>query len=115
MAATGTALIAQQPGTSWATAYPNVNSQNLDILNIIDEGGSVLLNIDYAGVVHNPASASTGSQTLLGQFYTTLTSGTTAALIANAFDNPSNLDIVQVVSPAGGSVAKYIDYLGVSH
>jgi hypothetical protein len=115
MAATGTAMLQQQEGTSWATAWPQVNtSQDLDILNIIDEGGNVLLNVDYAGVVHNPASAATGSQTCLGQFQTRLASGTTAALFADAFANPSQLDIVQIIS-VGGSIAKYIDYLGVSH
>ena len=116
MAATGTALIAQQPGSSWATAYPNVvgSAQNLDILNIIDEGGNVLLNVDYAGVVHNPASGATGSQTRLGQFFTRLLSGTTAALFADAFTNLSNLDIVQIID-VGGNIAKYIDYQGVSH
>lgn len=120
MAATGTALIKQVTGTSWATAFPQVTpngigGQNLDILNIVDEGGNVLLNADYAGAVHNPASGSTGSQTRIGQFFTRLASGTTAQLFADAFANPSNLDIVQVISPVGGNIAKYIDYLGVSH
>ena len=115
MAATGTALIAQQPGSGWSTAYPQVgSSQNLDLLNIIDEGGNVLLNVDYAGVVHNPASGATGIQTRIGQFQTRRTSGTTAQLFADAFSNPSNLDIVQVIA-SGGAVANYIDYLGVSH
>ena len=115
MAATGVALIQQQEGTSWATAWPQVNtSQNLDILNIIDEGGNVLLNVDYAGVVHNPASGATGSQTRVGQFATRLTSGTTAQLFADAFANPSQLDIIQIIS-VGGAIAKYLDYAGVSH
>ena len=83
-------------------------------MNIIDEGGNVLLNVDYAGVVHNPASGATGIQTRIGQFQTRLTSGTTAQLFADAFSNPSNLDIVQVIA-SGGAVANYIDYLGVSH
>ena len=119
MAATGVALIAQQPGSSWATAWPQVTpngvgNQNLDVLNIVDEGGNVLLNVDYAGVVHNPASGATGSQTRKGQYFTRLTSGTTAALFADAFANPSNLDIIQIID-VGGNIAKYIDYLGVSH
>jgi hypothetical protein len=47
---------------------------------------------------------------------TNLTStATTAALFADAFSNPSNLDIVQIISPTGGSVVNYLDYLGVSH
>jgi hypothetical protein len=115
MAATPTAMLRQQAGSSWATAFPQVgNAVNNDILNIVDEGGNVLLNVDYAGVVHNPASAATGGNTRIGQFQTRRTSGTTAQLFADAFSNPSNLDIVQVIN-VGGNVVKYIDYLGVSH
>ena len=52
MAATATAMLQQKNGTSWATAFPQVgNADNFDILNIVDEGGNVLLNIDYLGVV----------------------------------------------------------------
>jgi len=117
MAATATAMLRQQNGTSYATAFPQVGgvASNLDIFNIVDEGGNVLLNVNYLGVVNNPASGSTGSNTRVGQFQTRLASGTTAALFADAFSNPSLLDILQVVSPNGGSVVKYIDYLGVAH
>lgn len=115
MAATGTALIAAQPGSSWDNAFPAVSGQNLDILQIVDEGQGVVLNVDHAGAVHNPASSSTNG-TRLGVFQSTLASGdTTAHYFANAFANPSSLDIVQVISPTGGSVLKYIDSLGVSH
>jgi len=116
MAATATSMLRQQAGSSWATAFPQVGgpTQNLDILQIIDEGGNVLLNVDYAGAVHNPASASTGNNTRVGQFQTRLSSGTTAQLFADAFSNPSNLDILQIIN-VGGSIVKYIDYLGVSH
>ena len=119
MAATREAILGQLGGTSWATALPQVTPngvapQNLDILQIVDiTGQSVLLNVDYLGAVHNPASGATNG-TRCGVFATTLASGTTAALFANAFTNPYNSDILQVVSP-GGNVPKYIDYLGVSH
>lgn len=119
MAATPTAMLQSQPGTSWDNAWPQVTpngvaSQNLDLLQIVDEGQGVLLNVDHAGVVHNPASAATNG-TRVGVFQTLLAAGTTAALFASAFANPSNLDILQVISPTGGSVVKFLDYLGVSH
>jgi hypothetical protein len=120
MAATGTALIASQPGTSWDNAWPQVTpngvgNQNLDLLQIVDEGQGVVLNVDHAGVVHNPAVAATNG-TRVGVFQTTLASGdTTAHYFANAFANPSSLDILQVISPTGGNVAKFLDFLGVSH
>jgi len=117
MAATATAMLQQQNGTSYATAFPQVAgvASNLDIFNIVDEGGNVLLNVDYAGVVHNPASGATGSNTRIGQFQTRLASGTTAQLFADAFSNPSLLDILQVINPSGGNIVKYIDYRGVAH
>lgn len=116
MAATNGAVLTQLEGSSWATAFPQVGgpAQNIDVLQIIDEGGNVLLNVDYAGTVHNPASGSTGNNTRVGQFLTRRTSGTTAQLFADAFSNPSQLDILQIIS-VGGSIANYLDYLGVSH
>jgi len=120
MAATGTALIAAQPGSSWDNAWPQVTangvgSQNLDLLQIVDEGQGVVLNVDHAGVVHNPASSATNG-TRVGVFQTKLASGdTTAHYFADAFTNLAKLDILQVISPTGGSVLKYLDYLGVSH
>ena len=119
MAATREAILGQLGGTSWATALPQVTPngvgpQNLDILQIVDLAGeNVLINVDYAGTVHNPASGAT-SGTRCGQFRSTRSSGTTAQIFAATFTNPDNSDILQVVSP-GGNVPKYIDYLGVSH
>lgn len=125
MAATNFAVLAKISGTSWANAFPQVGgpAQNLDILQIVDDSGlSVLLNVDYAGVVHNPASnptvaAGNSGATRLGQFRVTGldSSATTAQLFANVFFNPSLQDIIQVVSPTGGSIVNYIDYQGVSH
>lgn len=127
MAATATAMLQQQAGTSWDNAWPQVTpngvgSQNHDLLQIVgpgDPGPSpsapvVLLNVDHAGVVHNPAVAATNGKRV-GQYHTNLTSGTTAALFADAFDNPSNLDFLQVINPSGGNIVKFLDYLGVSH
>lgn len=129
MAATPTALIERKSGSSWTTAYPQVTpngvsssqGQRLDLLQIVSVGepGStpktptVLLNVDYNGVVHNPASGATNG-VRVGQYKTTRSSGTTAQLFANAFTNLSRLDILQVIA-VGGNIAKYIDYLGVAH
>jgi hypothetical protein len=119
MAATPTAMYSQnssQSGTTVAGAFPQVNgyAQNLDLLQIVGLGGSILLNVDSAGTVHNPAVAATNG-TRIGQFQTTLSSSaTTAQLFANAFANPSQLDILQVVN-LGLNVHYYLDYLGVAH
>jgi hypothetical protein len=118
MAATNGSLLAPRTGSSWATAFPQVGGpvQNLDILQIVSPNGeNVLLNVDYNGVVHNPASNPTGNNTRIGQFKSNVPSGTTAALFAATFTNPSLLDILQVVTANGGAVANYIDYAGVSH
>ena len=118
MSATTYAMYSQnssQGGSTVATAFPQVNgyAQNLDLLQIVDKGGSVLLNVDYTGTVHNPASSSTNG-TRIGVFQTTLASGTTAALFANAFSNPSQQDILQVIN-TGGNIHYYLDYQGVAH
>lgn len=118
MAATQQALLESINGSSWANAFQQVGgpAQNLDILQIVSPNGEkVLLNVDYAGVVHNPASGATGNNTRVGQFKSSLASGTTAALFAATFTNPTNLDILQVISPAGGVVVNYLDSVGVSH
>jgi hypothetical protein len=51
------ALIASQPGQTFLQAYPQVTPGvagplDLDLLQIIDEGGTVLSNVDYTGAVH---------------------------------------------------------------
>jgi ABC-type tungstate transport system permease subunit len=114
MANTATALISRKQGSSLAVVSSQLDVRNLDILQIVDEGGGVLLNVDYAGVVHNPAvNPTVNSQK--APYQTRLTSGaTTARLFAEAFSNPSQLDILQVIN-IGGNISYYLDYLGVAH
>lgn len=117
MAATSEALLARQPGSSVLTAYPNVGGpvQNLDLIQIVNEGEGILLNVDYAGVVHKPAVASTGLNTRIGRYLTRLSSSaTTAQLFADAFKNFDNEDIIQVQN-IGGNISYWLDYLGVAH
>src|SRR5271166_1787484 len=102
MAATPTAVLESINGTSWANAFQQVGGpvQNFDLLQIVSPNGeSVLVNVDYNGVVHNPASSATGNNTRVGQFRAGIASGTTAALFASAFTNPSSLDILQIINP----------------
>ncbi len=133
MARTNEAILGQfitpQAGPATvAGAFPqvapnSVGGQNLDLLQIIEEGQpgttpSVVLNVDYLGVVHYAASSPTNG-TRCGQFYTRLTYVTTsnptlAQLFADVFTNPDNSDILQIISPGGGSVY-YLDYAGVAH
>jgi len=122
MSATLDAMYSQnssQTGTTVAGAFPQVTpngvaSQNLDLLQIVQQGGNIALNVDYLGTVHNPASSPTNG-TRIGVFMTNLVgSPTTAQLFANAFDNPLDQDILQVIN-IGGNVHYYLDYLGVAH
>jgi hypothetical protein len=51
------ALIASQPGQTFQLAYPQVTPngvgpQDLDLLQIVDEGGQPLSTVDYTGAVH---------------------------------------------------------------
>jgi hypothetical protein len=122
MAATREAILGQfatpQGGPATvAGAFPQVGgpADNADLLQIVDPAGeNVLINVDYLGVVHNPASGSTGINTRCGQFRSSISSGTTAALFAATFLNVDQSDILQIISPGGGSVY-YLDHLGVAH
>ena len=122
MANTATALCAQLFGPSLAAALPQVGgiASNLDILQLVDDNGDqVLVNVDYAGVVHNPAVSPTLANgvgnTRLGSYITTAAPGsTTAQFFAAAFSNPSLLDVIQVCN-IGGNISYYRDYLGVAH
>ena len=117
MAATTYAMYTQNGGTSLANAWPQVGgpAQNLDLIQIVGQGGSILCNVDYLGVVHTPKSAATTGNTRVGQFESNLTSSaTTAQLFANAFTNPQQQDILQVYNE-GGNISYWLDYLGVAH
>lgn len=109
-------------GTSLQAAFPQVTPnavgpRNLDLIKIVNEGGNVLLNVDYAGAVHNPAIASPvgGGGVRIGRFLTKLTgTPTTAQLFADVFFNPKQEDILQN-RQIGGNISYYLDYQGVAH
>lgn len=110
-------LNSTQTGSTLAGAFPQVTgqgigAQNLDLLQIVGPGLVVLLNVDSTGVVHNPAVSPTNG-TRVGQFFTNLASGTTAALFASAFANPSQLDILQAIN-AGGNIHYNLNFQGVA-
>lgn len=102
-------------------AWPQVNTnQFLDLVQIVDQGDNVILNVNYAGVVNYPAVLPTNG-TKIGVFYTRLLLGTVpapvllSAVMADAFtDNPAHQDIIQVINE-GGAISYWWDYLGVAH
>ena len=118
-AATSEALLERAAGASVVTAYPQVTPngvgpQDLDLIKICDQGDNTVLNVDYAGTVHNPATTVKGG-TRIGKFYTRLAAGaSTAALFADAFTNPSLLDILQVMN-VGGNISYWLDYTGTAN
>jgi hypothetical protein len=69
---------------------------------VVNEGGNVVYNVDYTGVSNtNPGNPTPG--TILGKYQ--------GPNFQNAFLNPNNLNVLQVVR-SGGKVVFYIDYLG---
>lgn len=119
MSATLYAYLVRQPGATVLAAFPQVTpngvgNQNLDLIQIIGQGGNILLNVDHAGAVHNPSSSPTNG-TCIGQYYSRLTSSaTTAQLFADVFsDNQSQEDIIQVINE-GGNISYYLNYQGVA-
>ena len=118
---TGTAvysLNSTQTGTTLAGAFPNLATlpQNLDLLQIVGQGGGVYLNVDSTGAVHNPAVSATNG-TRIGVFQTRLASGdTTAHYFADAFfpnASAAQLDIIQAINQ-GGNIHYNLNYLGVA-
>lgn len=109
MAATNGTVIGQFRGTSLVAAF--TNPQGLDIIQVVSIGGTVVYNLTSTGVAHtNPVSPSLvhgNPQALYQQ--------NGAASLAAAFTNPSNLDLIQIISPTGGNIVAYVDYLGVVH
>jgi hypothetical protein len=125
-AATGQCLISRNLGASVITAWPQVTPnklapQFLDLVQIVGEGGFVVLNVDYQGGVHYPAIFPTNG-TRLGQYFTRLQAlnnlglpvATLAAVMADAFKNFDQEDIIQVIN-IGGNISYWWDYLGVAH
>lgn len=99
-ATNGTVSPGQYSGASLATALPN--PQNLDVIQVINADGEIIWNLNYAGIsTFNPSNPT--AQALLDRFY-----GNT---FSQAFSNPSQLNIFQVVSQ-GGAVVFHVDYQG---
>lgn len=110
MAATNGTVVGVFQGASLHTAFPT-NPQSLDILQVINEGGTVVWNLTAAGVANvNPASPSKVAgvpQALYKQVF--------GASLAAGWTNTSNLDLLQVVGGTGGAMNFYVDYLGTVH
>lgn len=116
--ATATALIGQYEGANVAGAFPQVTpngvgNQNLDLIQIVSEGGSVLINVDSAGAVHKPSVNPTNG-TRIGVYLTRLSSASsTAQIFADAFENLAQLDIIQIIN-VGGNIHYNLTYQGVA-
>jgi len=118
-------------GSSLQAAFNQINPsnpQNLDILQITVPGEPgvgnsptpiVALNVDYTGVVHNPAVSPT-SGTRVGVFHAidATSSSTTAQLFASVWKwnatQGAKADVLQVVN-IGGNISYWLDILGVAH
>lgn len=120
-------------GSSVQQAFPNTggltgsSQQNLDLLQIANPGDStsgtpngsanpptIMVNVDYLGNVHNPPVNPTNG-TRLGVFWSRLANGsTTQQFFADAFTNPQNLDIIQIIN-LGGNISYWLDYTGTAN
>lgn len=106
--ATNGTVVGVFSGMSLATAF--VNPQGLDILQVINEGGTVVYHLDKNGVNRtNPASPSK-----VGGIPMAMYQQNGASSLAVAFFNPGNLDLLQVISPTGQAVVFHVNYLGVA-
>jgi len=81
------------------------NPQQLDLIQVVNEGGDVVWSLDYGGTAFfNPIQFSTNA--IIGKFF--------GDSFQSAFINPLELDVFQVVS-SGSSVIFRVDYLGQAH
>ena len=105
MAATNGTLLGVFSGATFAAAFTNPAS--LDVLQVVNEGGSVVYSIDSAGTAHtNPTSPTSEALMWLLQ----------GSSLANAFQNEANqLDLFQIYSPTGQTLEYYVDFSGVAH
>lgn len=103
------AIIGRFSGATVAAAFTNPLA--LDLIQVIDDGGNVIFNVDSTGVAHDPAV----SETTRGGVPIALIGQYRGATIAEAFSNPSNLDLLQIIQPNDGSIVYYLDYLGADH
>lgn len=88
-------------GTSVATAFANPG--NLDILQVVNEGGQVIWSLTGAGIASSNPTTFT-SKAILGQFE--------GQFFNTAFPtNSGQLDILQIRGP-GGALTFRIDFLG---
>ena len=103
-------MIGRFSGASYLTAF--TNPQGLDLVQVVNEGGDIVFNIEDDGTCNvNPISPTTrdnGSPiAVLAQYF--------GASLAAAFSNPSRLDLIQIIAPHDGSILAYVDYLGTAH
>jgi hypothetical protein len=93
------------------------NPLDLDLIHIATIGNDTVVKVSYTGVVTLlPATHSQGN--LFGRFLapTTDLTKTIAQYFALAWPtNPQQSDILQLISPTGGSIVWHLDYLGVSY
>lgn len=105
MATNGTEIGVFQ-GASLAAAFTNPNG--LDILQVINFGGTVVYNLTSAGVANtNPASP---TATALFQ-----RNGANSLALAFPGNSVQQLDLLQVIKPNGGAIVFRVDYLGATH
>jgi hypothetical protein len=119
----GQCLISRNLGSSiiaaWPQNSPGVNGQFLDLVQIVDEGGNYVLNVDFAGNVHYPAIAPTlGFR--IGQYLTRfglsgsgLPVTTLSQVMHDAFTNPQLFDIIQCIN-IGGNISYWWNSEGVA-
>jgi hypothetical protein len=109
-------------GTALTTAGFTNATNDISGVAISSATGSTIV-VPFSGQIAETVAASasisfsTTPGTRIGVFatnYGVADNPTVAQLIADAFENPSLQDILQVIN-AGGNIHYYLDYLGVAH
>lgn len=101
----GTVALGTWSGPSFASVFSkSANPLSLDLMQVINEGGKIVYNLNANGVgTTNPLNST--SEVLLAQYF--------GPSLSAAFSNPLNYDLLQILG-AGGAVVFHVNYLGVA-
>jgi hypothetical protein len=95
-------------GATFAAAF--TNPSQLDVFQVINEGGKCVWKCDFQGnVTVNPSTFTSSA------LFPELFGATFAAALASASQTQNPLDFIQIISPVGAVLVYHIDSAGNSH
>jgi hypothetical protein len=90
------------------------NPSSLDIVQVVNEGGTVVWNLNYQGVATtNPTSPTLGPGNKATCVLQQMFGANLAAAIASAYNHQNTLDILQIIDNNGQAVLCHVNNNGL--